>query len=272
MVVEIRVLSVRQPWAWALFHAEKRRRDQPPDHRVENRAWAGCKHRGPLALHAAKGCTRQEYASAVTSIGRMRADLGLGPVEVPPLAQLPRGGLVGICRVVGATRHADDFELDGFGLPGALGIELADLRSLPFVPLAGSDGIFSLWLAGLPHATEYAAAWVALGGRPATVRRDEHRCHASGCFTPCPPERLMCLRHWRLVPRTVQHEVWRHCRQGQCDDKRPSDAWCRAADAAIAAVALAEGRDITPGQAGAAHALGLRHERINEKRQVSLPF
>lgn len=51
----------------------------------------------------------------------------------------------------------------------------------------------------------------------------------------------MCFRHWNRVPRIIQRSVWAHYRPGQCDDKRPSEAWHVAADAAIAAVALKEG-------------------------------
>lgn len=71
-----------------------------------------------------------------------------------------------------------------------------------------------------------------------------HRCHARGCTAACPPEHLMCSRHWRMVPKDLQGRVWSHYRPGQCDDKRPSEAWVRAADAAIAAVARVEGRQM----------------------------
>lgn len=68
----------------------------------------------------------------------------------------------------------------------------------------------------------------------------EHHCHAKGCSTAVPPIMLMCRRHWAMVPKSVQREVWRHYRSGQCDDKRPSREWHRAADAAIQAVAEKE--------------------------------
>lgn len=38
----MKCLSVRQPWAWAIFHGKD----------VENRTWE-TKHRGPLLIHAA---------------------------------------------------------------------------------------------------------------------------------------------------------------------------------------------------------------------------
>lgn len=67
-----------------------------------------------------------------------------------------------------------------------------------------------------------------------------HHCHARGCATPCKPEMLMCLKHWRMVPRKLQRAVWATYRPGQCDDKQPSVEWHEAADAAIAAVAAKE--------------------------------
>jgi hypothetical protein len=39
---EARVLTIRQPWAWAIIHGGKD---------VENRSWP-TKHRGPLLIHA----------------------------------------------------------------------------------------------------------------------------------------------------------------------------------------------------------------------------
>ena len=68
-----------------------------------------------------------------------------------------------------------------------------------------------------------------------------HRCHAVECTVPVKPEMLMCAKHWRKVPRQLQRAVWKAYRVGQCDDKRPSRDWLAAADAAIKAVARAEG-------------------------------
>jgi len=44
-----------------------------------------------------------------------------------------------------------------------------------------------------------------------------------------------------MVPNNLQRLVWAAYRVGQCDDKRPSERWLKAADAAIGAVALKEG-------------------------------
>lgn len=63
-----------------------------------------------------------------------------------------------------------------------------------------------------------------------------HTCHIPNCTATVPPERLMCVSHWRMVPKHLQREVWRHYRRGQCDDKRPSTEYLAAARAAITAV------------------------------------
>lgn len=60
-----------------------------------------------------------------------------------------------------------------------------------------------------------------------------HHCHARRCEARVPPEMLMCRYHWLMVPKKLQRAVWKHYRVGQCDDKNPSEAWFKAADAAI---------------------------------------
>jgi hypothetical protein len=63
-----------------------------------------------------------------------------------------------------------------------------------------------------------------------------HTCHIPDCNVGVKPELLMCLVHWKMVPKALQREVWRHYRRGQCDDKQPSAEWIAAAHAGIAAV------------------------------------
>jgi hypothetical protein len=70
---------------------------------------------------------------------------------------------------------------------------------------------------------------------------ERHLCHAKGCSTPCPPNKLMCGRHWRMVPKNIQYAVYRQYRPGQEVTKTPSDAYLRVAQMAIDAVAQREG-------------------------------
>lgn len=64
-----------------------------------------------------------------------------------------------------------------------------------------------------------------------------HHCHAEGCNVAVPPKLLMCARHWRQVPRTIQREIWRHYRPGQEVDKRPTQEYLAVMKRAIDAVA-----------------------------------
>lgn len=50
----------------------------------------------------------------------------------------------------------------------------------------------------------------------------------------------MCSRHWRMVPKKLQREVWRTYRPGQEITKTPSAEYLKAADAAVKAVRQAE--------------------------------
>lgn len=84
-----------------------------------------------------------------------------------------------------------------------------------------------------------------------------HHCHAKACTREVKPELLMCFEHWRMVPKKVQRAVWDNYRPGQCDDKRPSNEWHVAADAAIAYVALREQRLTTAGGMAALEFFGL---------------
>jgi hypothetical protein len=68
----------------------------------------------------------------------------------------------------------------------------------------------------------------------------EHFCHAKDCKIVVPPKRLMCKRHWFMVPPDLRTEVWREYRPGQEADKEPTAAYLEAARKAIVAVQATE--------------------------------
>lgn len=35
-----------------------------------------------------------------------------------------------------------------------------------------------------------------------------HHCHAEGCTVLTAPRLFMCPRHWAMVPKAMQNEVW----------------------------------------------------------------
>lgn len=129
----MKALSIRQPWAWAILHAGKR---------IENRDWKGCSYRGPLLIHAAKGCTRAEYFAAK----RWMFDRDLITVRAvtngpgfPPLDEMGRGGIVGVCDIVDVVRESVDP-----WFAGPIGLVLANVRPLPIVPFKGALGLFEV--------------------------------------------------------------------------------------------------------------------------------
>jgi hypothetical protein len=113
------VLSVLQPWAWAIIHGGKP---------VENRSWA-TSYRGPLLIQA----------------GASRRCLGDAPdllAAAPSAADLPFGCLVGAVELVGCVRRKDYDPTDRWAF-GPWCWLLRNPRPLVSpVPLRGSLGLF----------------------------------------------------------------------------------------------------------------------------------
>lgn len=74
-------------------------------------------------------------------------------------------------------------------------------------------------------------------------RELEHTCHIPYCLTVVKPELLMCLTHWRKVPKQIKKRVWLHYQDGQCNlSPPPSRQWHQAAKDAINHVVFLERR------------------------------
>jgi hypothetical protein len=89
-----------------------------------------------------------------------------------------------------------------------------------------------------------------------------HACHARRCAINVKPELLMCFRHWRMVPSDIQSVVWKSYRPGQCDNKRPSEEWHEAADAAIGFIAVREGESVRASEIEALNRFGYRVDLV----------
>lgn len=76
----VRVLSIKQPWAWAIIEGYKR---------VENRPWTRL-HRGPVLIHASKTIRGADIES-------IRDEFHLKP---PPRDEIDRGCIVGVVELV----------------------------------------------------------------------------------------------------------------------------------------------------------------------------
>ncbi len=118
----MKALSIRQPWAWLIVHGPKR---------IENRGWPTA-FRGTFLIHAAKGMTNREYLEAA----QMAKDLG---VTVPPMDELPRGGIVGKATLSSCGVISEDPWFSG-----PYGFRLDNVEPLPFREYRGELGFFEV--------------------------------------------------------------------------------------------------------------------------------
>lgn len=139
----IPALSVRQPWVYAIFTLGKD---------IENRSWK-TPYRGPCLIHAGKALTKADYEFFADYVTNDTARPILGPVTVPPMADLVRGGIVGIVDIVDCVT-----ESDSPWFMGDVGFVLANPRLLPFVPYSGKLGFFNVPASLVPDAFGQRAA------------------------------------------------------------------------------------------------------------------
>lgn len=119
-------ISIRQPWAWLVIHGGKD---------IENRDWASS-YRGPLAIHAAKGMTKDEYEDAVAFVAKIAPS-----VVIPPPNQLVRGAVIGIVDMDGCTSQRTSPWFMGF-----YGHIYRNPRAIEPVPVRGQLGFFPVSL------------------------------------------------------------------------------------------------------------------------------
>ena len=72
----MKILSVRQPWAWLLFNGKD----------IENRTWR-TSYRGPLLIHASLGKDPEDF------MPRQREYIESAGIVIPE--DLPRGAILG---------------------------------------------------------------------------------------------------------------------------------------------------------------------------------
>jgi len=131
-------LSLTQPWAWLVV-------SRPGDHwkNIENRK-KGFSHksfRGDFFVHAAKKCTRQDYADCIDwCSARFGFDFHK---EVPGRLSLEKGCIIGIANiydVVPPTSTPDD--PPSWHMEDQYGFLLRDRAEVPFV---GCLGMLGFW-------------------------------------------------------------------------------------------------------------------------------
>jgi len=132
----MKAISIRQPWAWAILHAGKR---------IENRGWS-TRHRGPILLHVSAGLTKREYQEFQLFLATLPQEMQKSVPSLPPMAALPRGGIVGRANLVDVLDYTKDTPPSGQAewFFGPYGFLLDDVREVPFVPYRGELSLFNV--------------------------------------------------------------------------------------------------------------------------------
>lgn len=148
-------LSVRQPWAWAILHGGK-----DVENRTARAVTLGGMRPGRIAVHAARGMTRDEYEGAREFMARIG-------VDCPRPDQLVRGAIIGAVDVVDIVRRSASPWFFG---PRALVLDHPAFLPRP-VPAAGQLGYFRWHFGGAIEAPlPWMTAWPGgRGVRPAVA-------------------------------------------------------------------------------------------------------
>jgi hypothetical protein len=116
----MKAISLKAPWAWAIFHAGKD---------IENRSWKS-DYRGPLLIHVSKDYTLSEY----------RACERIAGVLLPPRTQLHLGQVIGVVDLV-------DYQLDSnsrWAMPKQWHWQLENPRPIKRFYWKGQLGLFDI--------------------------------------------------------------------------------------------------------------------------------
>jgi hypothetical protein len=115
----MKVIVIRQPWAWLIVNGFKD---------IENRNWA-TRYRGPLLIQASK---RSPGRSEMEDFRRYASSKG---AKLPDVFDL--GGIVGMVRLDDCVTKCRSKWFQG-----PVGWVLSKPKKLPFVPLKGRLGLF----------------------------------------------------------------------------------------------------------------------------------
>ena len=115
----MKVIVVRQPWAWLIVHGFKD---------IENRSWA-TRYRGTLLVQASAGLPTKHDLEEARVFARKRG------VELPE--DFERGGIVGMVRLEDCVTRSRSKWFEG-----PVGWVLSGAKRLPFIPLKGQLGLF----------------------------------------------------------------------------------------------------------------------------------
>jgi ASCH domain len=115
----MKVITVRQPWAWLIVNGYKD---------IENRSWA-TRYRGPLLIQASANLPPKRDLEEARRFARMRG------VNLPD--EFVTGGIVGMVRLDKCVNKSRSRWFEG-----PIGWVLSNPSKLPFMALKGRLGLF----------------------------------------------------------------------------------------------------------------------------------
>jgi len=115
----MKVIVIRQPWAWLIVHGFKD---------IENRSWA-TRYRGTLLIHASAGLPTKRNLEEIRRFARKRG------AELPE--ELERGGIVGMVQLEDCVTGSRSKWFEG-----PVGWVLSHPKKLRLIPLKGRLGLF----------------------------------------------------------------------------------------------------------------------------------
>ncbi len=116
---DIRILSIRQPWAWLIVEGYKP---------VENRTWATA-HRGPVLIHASMKFDWDARAWLAKNFGHIH-------VLMPKMPSYEYGGIIGAANLTDVVT-----EMDSRWFTGPQGFIMEQPKPLPFFACKGMLGL-----------------------------------------------------------------------------------------------------------------------------------
>lgn len=132
-VVKMKAISVKQPWAWALFNGKD----------GENRKWRGIpKHRGATLIHASSSFDEQGYNYLLAEKDVLFPDK---PEEwrIPEKNQFEMGGVIGVVNITDVVTESDSPWFEGPAKDNKF-LVVADAKPLDFHKCKGKLNFFDL--------------------------------------------------------------------------------------------------------------------------------
>jgi hypothetical protein len=115
----MKVIVIRQPWAWLIVHGFKD---------IENRSW-NTRYRGTLLIQASAALPTKRKLEEIRLFARQRR------VELPD--DFERGGIVGMVQLQDCVTSSPSRWFEG-----PVGWVLSKPKKLRFIPLKGQLGLF----------------------------------------------------------------------------------------------------------------------------------